>query len=486
MCRYMNRTGTLCGRCLPDYYPLAYSFNFSCIRCPHAHRNWLKYITAAYLPLTIFCIIILFFKINTTSSQLFAVVYYCQTISMPYVQRMVTTAYENNTSSFIIAAKSLFSIYGIWNLDFFRPFYSDLCLGIDTLPTMALDYAIAVYPLLFMIISYLLIVLYDRNYRVITVIWSPFRVLLSLFRKNWNIKTSVIDAFATFLFLSNFKFLCVSFDLLVPTPLYQLYGDHYNYTLRLYYAGHIEYFGPEHLPYAILATIVLSVFVILPIAVLALYPFKLFRRLLTLIPFRWYILHTFMDSFQGCYKNGTKPGTRDYRWFASVYFIARLCQFLLYSLAGRTVYLSFSTVILIIHITLLAVLQPFKSSNARYNMIHIIFLVFLTFLSIASNGNTSAVYVAPQLVVFFSAFGMAVAIIPFLYAVLLVLYWMYKHRNIFSNVTYRLRAWRNNYHQLPEPNDHEGQCLPDRIENSGEYPRENLANFVSQPIKPFN
>ena len=53
-----NRTGTLCGRCLSDHYPLAYSFNMTCILCPHANRNWLRYVIAAYLPLTIFYIII--------------------------------------------------------------------------------------------------------------------------------------------------------------------------------------------------------------------------------------------------------------------------------------------------------------------------------------------------------------------------------------------------------------------------------------------
>lgn len=78
VCKSLNRTGIQCGECLPHHYPLAYSFKMNCIPCPHAHWNWLKYITAAYLPLTLFCILILFFKVNVTSSHLFAVVYYCR------------------------------------------------------------------------------------------------------------------------------------------------------------------------------------------------------------------------------------------------------------------------------------------------------------------------------------------------------------------------------------------------------------------------
>ena len=78
VCDNYNRTGTLCGRCLPDHYPLAYSFNMTCIPCPHVRWNWFRYIMAAYLPLTAFYVVVLFFKLNITSSHLFAVVYCCQ------------------------------------------------------------------------------------------------------------------------------------------------------------------------------------------------------------------------------------------------------------------------------------------------------------------------------------------------------------------------------------------------------------------------
>ena len=119
---------------------------------------------ATYLPLTLFYIIILFFKINTTSSHLFAVVYYCQSLSEPVLLRSVVVyLQQNDSSSYGAAIKILMSLYGIWNLDFFRPFYSDLCLGLDVLPTLALDYAVALYPILLMIITYLVVVLHDKK-----------------------------------------------------------------------------------------------------------------------------------------------------------------------------------------------------------------------------------------------------------------------------------------------------------------------------------
>ena len=90
MCYSLKRTGALCGRCLPGYYSLAYSFNRTCIRCPNAGLNWFKYIMAAYLPLTLFYMLILFFKINATSSHLFAVVFFCQNMTVPFLVRRCT------------------------------------------------------------------------------------------------------------------------------------------------------------------------------------------------------------------------------------------------------------------------------------------------------------------------------------------------------------------------------------------------------------
>ena len=131
-CSSFNRAGTLCGRCLPEHYPLAYSFNLT---CPHVGWNWGRYIMAAYLPLTLFCFFVLFFQINAATSHLHPVIWLSQSLSAPALPRML---FLHNTLHKHIA-KIVLSLYGIWNFDFFRPFYSDICLGIGFLPTLALD-----------------------------------------------------------------------------------------------------------------------------------------------------------------------------------------------------------------------------------------------------------------------------------------------------------------------------------------------------------
>ena len=49
-----NRTGRLCGRCLPGHSPLAYSYDMRCVKCPEGNRNIWKYILVAFGPSTIF------------------------------------------------------------------------------------------------------------------------------------------------------------------------------------------------------------------------------------------------------------------------------------------------------------------------------------------------------------------------------------------------------------------------------------------------
>ena len=191
------------------------------VKCPHGKANWWKFVLSAFLPLTFFCFIVVFFKINTTSSHLHGFIYYSQAISMPPLARLITLSlrYQPN---FLKVWKYVGSMYGIWNLDFFRTFDLGICLGTDTLQTFSLDIAVGIYPLLLMMLSYVLIDLYDRNFRLLVILWKPFLKIFSLFRRNWEIRTSVIDAYDTFFLLSNVKFLSVSFDLLFPVKVYQL------------------------------------------------------------------------------------------------------------------------------------------------------------------------------------------------------------------------------------------------------------------------
>ena len=181
-----------------------------------------------------------------------------------------------------------------------------------------------------------------------------------------------------------------------------------------------------------------------------------------------------MDAFQGCYKDGTQPGIRNFRWYASLFFITRLCYFIIVPFSHYTtesIQLS-----LILLATLVAVFYPFKPSATYLNIINIIFLQFQLIIFTAVNGLESAV--THRYHYNFHLFLVVIlAIIPLLYASGSVVHWVYMHKKSGVGLVQRVRAWRRGYVPLPE-------ALPHRIENSEEYPRENLANFTSLVPSP--
>ena len=439
------RNGTLCGKCKDRYYPLAYSYNMTCVMCPHGRANWWKYVLSAFLPLTFFYFIVVFFKINATSSHLHGFIYYSQAISLPPMTRVVLIGMRHR-SNYLKFMKYIGSLYGIWNLDFFRVFDLGICLGTDTLQTLSLDIAVAIYPLLLMVVSYVLIELYDRNFRLLVILWKPFLTFFGLFRRNWEIRTSVIDAYATFFLLSNVKFLSASFDLLIPVKILQLSsskGFHHNW--RLFYDATVPYFGETHLPYAILAIVTLFVFVLTPVVLLLLYPFRWFQKLLNVFPFRWYILHTFMDSFYGCYKNGTELGTRDCRWFVSLFYIVRILGFLIGLFTLNAMYYIIGSVLLVLFAILMMNIRPFKSDLSHYTDINVIFILLLASWYVIVTGIDIASVKNHDMTWIFYLLTLAFLVLPLTYALVIVLYWIFKHRKFGFELIRGMCAFRRGY-----------------------------------------
>ena len=448
ICGDFNRNGTLCGECKDGYYPLVNSFDMHCVQCPNGKANWWKFALAAFLPLTIFYFIILFFKVNLSSSRLHGFVFFSQCISIPAATRVLLVS-TMNAPKIQTSVRYLVSFYGIWNLDFFRSLKLHICLGTDTLQTLALDLIAGVYPLLLMVLTYLLIELHDRNFRPLVIIWRPFGLVFSIFSSNWEIRTSLIDAFATFFLLANVKFLSVSFDLLVPVKVYNLdYTGKYNHSLYLYYDATIPYFGNRHLPYAILAISVFVIFVLLPVVLLLLYPFRWFQKFLNLFPIRWYILHTFVDTFQGIYKDGTEPGTRDCRWFASILFVFRFILMLVSGCTLNATYFPIAAVVLILVAILYMEVQPYKTDMRSFTDINVTFMVLLALWYAALIGVSQSIMKSPQTFILYGLISVISGTLPLLYISVIILHWIYSHRKFHSEIIQRFHAWRHGYELL--------------------------------------
>lgn len=438
MCDRFNRTGTLCGTCANGTSPFVLSYNLSCVECPDGHLNWWKFIIAGFVPLTFFYFFMVLFNINITSSRLHGVVLFSQGMSMPALSRIVLLTFQTKPDM-LDMVKAILPFYSFWNLDFFRSTMPDICINLSTLEALALDYVTAVYPILLMTLSYILIVLYDKNVGCVVCVWRPFKKLFSLFKKNWDVRTSVIDSFATFFLLSYVKIISVSGDLLMFT---YVYGLDDKKSARLFYDPSLVYFGKEHLPYAVLAIFFLSFFVVLPTVILTLYPLQLFQKFLSCFPVQWHFLRTFVDSFQGCYKDGTEEGTLDCRFFAQYDLFMRFAFFTLYALTRSSMFFVYAAIVCTVFIIIFTNVNVFKKMAIYYPSMDLTFMIMLALLYVSIIGVNIASIIGHNYLPILLILVMVSPFLTFLYILYIIFEWLISQRKCCRR-TFRAARYRS-------------------------------------------
>ena len=372
-CGFLNRHGRLCGQCKPNTSVHAYTYDMKCYPC--SSEVWievLKYICIAYLPLTVFLIVVVIFHISVTSPAMNVPVLYCQLLSMP-IAVMFAWQFSLKYPLLRLLVQILGTLYGIWNLDFFRLIAPPICLRLDVMQLIALELLVAAYPLLVLVCVYLLVTAHDRGCRLVVRLWRPFLWCSARMRQKWNVKYSIIDAFATFLLLSYIKFLNTSFDLLIYSTTYDEYG---KYVGRyLFNNPTVEFMSHQHVPYAIIAVAVL-VGLFVPLVLLLLYPMRWFQVFLNKCHLNSPGLRIFMECFQGYYRDRTDGGW-ECRYFAIVYLTARILSYPLYNNFQRFIVFAGLTILCIIVICVIILVQPYKSPYRIYNKLDIFMLFSL-------------------------------------------------------------------------------------------------------------
>ena len=79
------------------------------------------------IPLTAFYLVVVLFKFNANSPKVHGFILYAQLMSAPFVIRVLLANAYNMTTG----VKVLATLYGIWNLDFFRTLYPDMCVSLS-------------------------------------------------------------------------------------------------------------------------------------------------------------------------------------------------------------------------------------------------------------------------------------------------------------------------------------------------------------------
>ena len=380
----LKRDGLLCSKCQDGFSPLVYSYDLNCINCSNSNHNWLKFIAVAFIPLTIFYFIVILFRINATNPYLYGFITFNQVVTAPINLRAVFLAsIEIPTFNHVLRIIAL--PMTIWNLDFFRSLTLNICLDISTLQMLTLDYAIAIYPLFLVITTYALVELHIRGCRLVILLWKPFHKCCIRFSRIVDIQTSLIKAFATFLLLSYVKLLNSTLDLLLPAIVYNLHQEITG--VHVYYDASYKYFSKEHIPYAAMSLILFLIFIVSPLMLLLLYPTHCCQKCLSLCGHRnSLVLHTFVDAFQGHFKDGTEPGARDCRWFAAVYFLGRIiiiyAMFIISDYIGGYIATGLTYMLAGIGLTFLVILmvllQPYKSR--RVNSYHTVLMLILAII----------------------------------------------------------------------------------------------------------
>ena len=463
MCGPLNREGPLCGKCKDGYGIALYSYTLECSKCWGHGYGWVLYFFLELFPITVMYLLVVIFHIRATSSSLSALVFMSQIVVYTIRLNVPLHMYiENILTGFpYVALKVLLVLCGIWSLDFFRSVIPPFCVSsnIKTVHALALEYVVAFYPTFLILLTYVCIKLHDNNFRPVVWLWKPFHKHFAHFRRRWDSKASIINAFTTFLLLSFSKILFVSFTSLFSFDTYQNYGDT---KCLLYYDPTVECNTLEYAMFGVIAGCVLIIFIFCPTILLILYPTRLFRKCVSCCGFRrLHALQMFVESFQGQYKDGTN-GTRDFRMVSALFLVLRML--ILASFINRNYYLlsSLGQTTLLVGVTCFyAIARPYKL-NAMTNL-DIVVLFLLEIFSLATD-KPSYVFASALLLM-----------VPHMVLIFYICYMLAKK----VGITQCLQVKYETFTTCVQTKRHTGETdmeaesdtgsLPDRLINPGEY-----------------
>ena len=365
VCGPLKRQGTLCAICRSGYGPAVFSINLRCYHCSGPYHGWALYIFLELFPVTLFFLLIVLFQFRATSSSINCFLVLSQLAVANYLYFPPDGSFPFGASSNYFIT-TILVVYGFWNLDFFKPLVPPFCVSpqITGIYANVLLYMATIYLLVLTTLAFTLIELHAKDFKLVVMLWKPFHKYYVKVHRNINPHNSIIDAFSTVLILSYSRVMLTSFTLLYPTPLYAPTGVIAKYVVM--YDGNVEYFSSHHVPFVLLAVLMLSIINILPACFLIVYQCKCFQRYLGRRRRIAQLVYPFADSFQGCYRNGA-GGKADYRYFAGLLMVFRVMIFVFYITLQSPQSWFLSGLICIATSLTFAHLRPYR--NDRFNTI---------------------------------------------------------------------------------------------------------------------
>ena len=282
MCSPYNGRGLLCGECKDGYGPAVYSFYQMCANCSSL---WSRYAICLYLflqfvPTTFIFVCFVVFRFKITSGPLLGYVLFCQ-ITIAEINYRYTFIYDfilYHVTSFLRVLLDLSLIVSqFWSLQFLKAIIPPFCISekLTGIHVNMLNLVTAIYPLVLVIISCILMELHARNYRIVGILWKPFNIILSKANMIAVTSDAVFHAFSSFIFLSNISVLFTTYQMVHFVNVWNSTG-HFQKQV-LYTDPTVEW--NTSIPYILIAAVIFLFFLLTPSLILCIYPTRLYRYL---------------------------------------------------------------------------------------------------------------------------------------------------------------------------------------------------------------
>ena len=380
MCGSLNRIGNVCSECARGFGPAVTSLGFN-LQCSYCNDNWyglLLYLFLEFIPVTVFYIVILVFRINITSAPMTCYIMYSQLVAVWWSFAFEGEDLNINREMFKLNShtelfrKFFLAMYDMWNLRFFYYLVPPFCISSKLKPFHVglLGYISIFYPICLVLMTWICVELHDRRCRLLVWLWKPFHRCLVRLRRSWNSKSDIIDVFSSFFLLSFTK---VMYQTALFLTYHTIDEKHYSNLQSLIAESGVtmidltvKYGSFEHLMYVVPAVLFMCIFNVIPIAILFFYPFKAFQTCLSKCRLNGLVLKHFVDKFYGCYRDDPDGG-KDMRSFAALYFFVRPLILLagsvatLLTISNTDPYFPRS-IILVLALLLIALCRPYKKT----------------------------------------------------------------------------------------------------------------------------
>ena len=376
MCGPMNRKGFLCSECIDGFSPSFTSPDYmACSNCTALRYYGVPlFILTEIFPITLFYLMFVLFQVNVTTSPMTCYIFYSQImmlIATPSGKGLFqvhnTYFFQNNLDL------ATYTLYGLWNLDFFRYSLPSFCVSsrLNHANIIILGCVSVFYPLCLILLTITFVKLHDHNFKAVVCLWRPFHKCFTRIRRGWNTKSDIINVFATFLLLSYNKLLYLMISITESTRVYSMNNDSgivytsglFPYTSLGVLLNNDSEGKDRYLALSIALGGLALIITLLPVFLLVCYPIRLFQRFLSKLKLNCVFVNIFVEKFYSCYNDGL-DGSRDMRSFAGFYFLLRYMLGLVAPLTHHLNFLSsslsFTSQSLVCAAVLISLTRPYK------------------------------------------------------------------------------------------------------------------------------